>query len=50
MTSSDLQKEWQMAGGCTQVQNRLLEAGLKSCKEARKKNLNDRQRRARLGP
>ncbi|XP_073439992.1 uncharacterized protein [Dendrobates tinctorius] len=40
MTSSDLQKEWQMAAGvkCTArtIRHRLLEAGLKSCK-ARKK-------------
>ena len=52
MTSSDLQKEWQMAAGvkCTArtVQNSLLEAGLKSCKARKKPFINEKQRRARL--
>ncbi|KAL7890386.1 hypothetical protein AOLI_G00026440 [Acnodon oligacanthus] len=51
-TSSDLQKEWQMAAQvkCTArtVRNRLLEAGLKSCKARKKLFINKKQRRARL--
>ncbi|XP_073405552.1 microtubule-associated serine/threonine-protein kinase 3-like isoform X2 [Dendrobates tinctorius] len=52
MTSSDLQKEWQMAAGvkcaARTVRNRLLEAGLKSCKARKKPFINEKQRRARL--
>ena len=52
MTVRDLQKEWQMAAGvkCTArtVRNRLLEAGLKSCKARKKPFINEKQRRARL--
>ena len=52
MTSNDLQKEWQMGAGvkCTArtVRNRLLEAGLKSCKTRNKPFINEKQRRARL--
>ncbi|KAK1788787.1 hypothetical protein P4O66_002596 [Electrophorus voltai] len=50
--SSDLQKEWHAAAGvnCTArtVRNRLLEAGLKSCKARNKPFINEKQRRARL--
>ncbi|CAJ0916738.1 unnamed protein product [Ranitomeya imitator] len=50
--SSDLQKERQMEAGvkCTArtVRNRLLEAGLKSCKPRKKPFINEKQRRARL--
>lgn len=52
MTSSDLQKEWRMAVGlkCTArtVRNRLLGAGLKSCKARKKPFINEKQIRARL--
>ncbi|CAJ0961338.1 unnamed protein product [Ranitomeya imitator] len=52
MTSSDLQKECQMAAGvkCTArtVCNRLLEAGLKSLKARIKSFINVKQRRARM--
>ncbi|KAK1791249.1 hypothetical protein P4O66_013265 [Electrophorus voltai] len=52
MTSSNLQKEWHAAAGvnCTErrVRNRLLEAGLKSCKARKKPFINEKQRRARL--
>lgn len=52
MTSSDLQKEWQMAAGVTcavrTVWNRLLQAGLKSCKATKKSFINEKQRRAKL--
>ncbi|KAK1800200.1 hypothetical protein P4O66_000249 [Electrophorus voltai] len=52
MTSSDLQNEWHAAAGvsCTArtVRNRLLEAGLKSCKAGKKPFINEKQRRARL--
>ncbi len=52
MMSSDLHKEWQMAAGmkCSArtVRNRLLGAGLKSCKARKKPFINENQRRARL--
>ncbi|KAJ8389099.1 hypothetical protein AAFF_G00123050 [Aldrovandia affinis] len=52
MASSDLQKEWQKAAGvkCTArtVRNRLLWAGLKSCKARKKPFINEKQRRDRL--
>ena len=52
MTSIDLQKEWKTAAGvrcmAKTVRNRLLGAGLKSCKARKKSFINKKQRRARL--
>lgn len=52
MTSSDLQKQWQMAAGvkCTArtVRNRLRQAGLKSCRARKKPTIKEKQRGARL--